>query len=372
MLLQTKDCKRCGSSFFRPTKISQKQWRELYSNCNECTKYMAKHEKSKLMIQARWGNHIRKTKVQKKMIKYKIAFVWQGVSDETIKDKWQDGLRYAMDKIAKKHTVHFFEPWQDINGYDVILYWEAPVTAQGQNAPHYNKVRQNPTKKILLFAGGQIQKQWVDGFDMLFLESKINEKECDDLGIKWHHAFGVNNKKFSDTIPTKTNRLYDGMLHGTCASWKRQWLIGEAFGPRGLVIGRGQDSDPYPFNRCKELGAVVLPDSPPGIIKQFMRESHALVNCCDYWGGGQRATLEAMAVGLPVVCCNDSPKNMEFIQESGFGKIVEPNAQAIKQAVEDIKANPMDPRIGIKYVKEKWSGDVYAKQLLEGIKKIVI
>lgn len=300
-----------------------------------------------------------------------IAFVWQGVSDEDTRNKWKDGLRYAIDKIAKTHTVDFFEPWQDIIGYDVILYWEAPITAQGQNAPHYNKVRQNPTQKALLFAGGPIRKEWVTGFDLLFLESKINEKECDDLGIPWYHAFGVNTEEFSVTQRNTKEKKYDGMLHGTCASWKRQWLIGEAFGNRGCVIGKGQDSDPYPFNRCRELGAGVFPESSPSVIKDLMQDSVALVNCCDYWGGGQRATLEAMAVGLPVVCCNDSPKNIEFIEESGFGRIASPDVHSIRQAVEDLKQNPPDPKIGIEYVRAKWSGDVYAEQLLEGIKKII-
>lgn len=303
--------------------------------------------------------------------KLKISLVWQGISDEKIKDKWKDGLRYAIDKIAKTHTVDFFEPWQDIVGYDVILYWEAPVTAQGQNAPHYNKVRQNPTKKALLFAGGPIKKEWVSGFDLLFLESKINEKECDELGIPWHHAFGVNTKEFSVKQRSTKEKRYDGMLHGTCASWKRQWLIGEALGNRGCVVGRGQDSDPMPFNRCRELGSDVFPESSPSIIIDLMQDSVALVNCCDYWGGGQRATLEAMAVGLPVVCCNDSPKNMEFIEESGFGRIASPDIHSIRQAVEELKQNPPDPKIGIEYVRTKWSGDVYAEQLLEGIKKII-
>lgn len=303
--------------------------------------------------------------------KLKISFVWQGISQEKIRDGWKDGLRYAIDKIAKTHTVTFNEPWDDIVDQDIILYWEAPVTAQGQNAPHYNKVRQNPTKKALLFAGGPIKIEWVNGFDLLFLESKINEKECDDLGIPWHHAFGVNTKEFSVKQRSTKEKKYDGMLHGTCASWKRQWLIGEAFGNRGCVIGRGQDSDPMPFNRCRELGSDVFPESSPSIIKDLMQDSVSLVNCCDYWGGGQRATLEAMAVGLPVVCCNDSPKNMEFIEESGFGRIASPDIHSIRQAVEELKQNPPDPKIGIDYVRTKWSGDVYAEQLLEGINKII-
>ena len=48
-------------------------------------------------------------------------------------------------------------------------------------------------------------------------------------------------------------------------------------------------------------------------------------------------TLEAMACGVPVVCMEDSPKNREYVEESGFGKVVYPNKEEIKRAVEEIK-----------------------------------
>lgn len=303
--------------------------------------------------------------------KYKIAFVWQGVSDEKIKEQWQDGLRYAIDKIAKKHIVHFKEPFAELEGYDLILYWEAPVTAQGPNGPYYNKVRQNPTKKALLFAGGPIKKEWMTGFDLVFLESKINEKECDDIGIPWRHAFGVNTEIFRYKQYPAIDKIYDGMLHGTCASWKRQWLLGEALRDKGLVMGRKQDSDPTPFLRCAEFGTTVMDQQTPQWVAKFLRESHTLVNPCDEWGGGQRATLEAMAMGVPVVCCNDSPKNMEFVLESGFGAVADPTAESIRNAVNELKERKLDPFIGVNYVKEKWSGDIYAQQLLAGIDELL-
>lgn len=374
MLLAVKECVRCGEDFFKHPKFSQKQW-STKKYCKNCSKKQ-KQEIVKVMTEKRWGGHIKKTN-RRKMKRYKIAFVWQGISDPKVREKWKDGLWYAMNKIEKIYnginTVHYFEPWQDIVGYDIILYWEAPVTAQGANAPHYNKVRENPTPKILLFAGGPIKPEWVKGFDMLFLESKINEKECDELGIPWHHAFGINHKAFNLNHAglLKKHRKYDGMLHGTCASWKRQWLIGEALGEKGCLVGKTQDSDSYPFTRCAELGVNIYPESGPAILRDLLRNSYTLVNPCDYWGGGQRATLEAMSCGIPVVCCTDSPKNREFVEESGFGRVVEPNAQAIKQAVEELKANQLNPKIGREYVLSKWSGDIYAKQILEGIAKII-
>lgn len=297
----------------------------------------------------------------------KIAFVWQGISQEKIFNQWNDGLRVAIDLISKEHEVSFHEPWDDIVDVDFILYWEAPCTMNGQNAPHYNKVRLNPIKKALCFAGGPIKKEWVEGFDLLFLESKINEGECDALGIKWRHAFGINDKVFKYK---PTEKKWDGMLQGTCASWKRQWLIGEALKEKGLLCGRGQDSDPYPFNKCREEGVTILPEQPAKEVAKLINSSHTVVNPCDYWGGGQRATLEAMACGVPVVCCTDSPKNREYIEESGFGCVVEPNASAIRDAVNGLKSGQLDPMIGVNYIKSKWTGKHYANQLLEGIYEI--
>lgn len=350
-----KNCKTCQKLCYKPYKYSKQQWKDFAYCGMDCL----------------WKAKIKNNKPKK--TKMKIAFVWQGISDEKTRDAWQDGLRYAIDKIGEKHKVTFYEPWDDIVGEDIILYWEAPVTAQGANAPHYHKVRQNPTKKALLFAGGLIKKEWVNGFDLLFVESKINEGECDALGIPWHHAFGINHTKFKRTKNAGARldrKQYKAGLHGTCASWKRQWLIGEAFGKDAWLAGKGQDSDPYPFRRCEELGVEMNGTMFPRFIAEKLEKTWVLVNPADYWGGGQRATLEAMSCGVPVVCCNDSPKNMEFIQESGFGAVCEPTAESIRNAVEGLVNNYPDFNIGVNYILNKWSGDIYAEQLLEGIKKI--
>lgn len=298
----------------------------------------------------------------------KIGFVRQEISHPHIKEYWQDGLATALNIIGKDHIVTYHEPWDTIENVDVILYHEAPCTFGGNNSHHYNKVRTNPIKKALLFAGGAIRKEWVSGFDILFLESKINEKECDDLGISWHHAFGINDKIFKYE---KKEKMYDGMLAGTCASWKRQWLIGEALGDKGLVCGKNQESDPQPFIKCKEFGTLVLPEQRAESVASLLNQSFTCVNPCDYWGGGQRATLEAMACGVPVICCTDSPKNREFVEASGFGRVVEPNAQDIKRAVEELKANQMNPQIGVDYIQSKWTSKIYAKQILEGVRRII-
>jgi len=350
--MKFKNCEGCGKEKRRPYKYSQAQWDEFKYCSKRCL-----------------GDS--KINPDKKPPRKRIAFVWQGISDPQVLNQWNDGLREAMRLLTFKYKVLFYEPFHEIENADLILYWEAPVTAQGQNGPYYNKVRQNPIKKALLFAGGPIKREWVSGFDLLFLESKINERECDELGIRWKHAFGINDKNFKFSKKENPKKYWDGMLAGTGASWKRQWLIGEALGNRALLMGRDQETDSMPFRVCREQGATVMGEQSSSFVARCLRESHTCVNPCDYWGGGQRATLEAMAMGVPVVVCNDSPKNIEFVEASGFGRIVDPSAQSIKEAVEDLKANPLDPLIGVNYVKSKWSAKIYAEQLISGIEEIL-
>lgn len=350
--MEKKLCHTCQKEYSRNPKFSQKQWDESKRCSNEC----------------KWEAKYNPDLIRRK----KIAFVWQGVSDLKILAQWNDGLREAMRIIhLSGYQVKFYEPWNEITDVDLILYWEAPCTAMGTNGPHYNKVRENPIKKALLFAGGPIKAEWVKGFDLLFLESKINEHECDELGIRWKHAFGINDRNFVYSKRENPKKIWDGMLAGTGASWKRQWLIGEALGEKAILMGRDQDTDPMPFRVCREHGSTVLGEQSSQFVAKTLRQSHTCINPCDYWGGGQRATLEAMAMGVPVICCDDSPKNREFIEESGFGRVVGPNVPDIRHAVEELKANPMDPMIGVNYVKSKWSAKIYAEQIIEGIKELL-
>lgn len=295
------------------------------------------------------------------MDKKRIAFVWQGISGRY--GIWKDGLWRAMKRIEEQHEVIYCEPTDEIPEDAIVLYWEAPCTILGKDSDNYKKIKSLPNKKALLFAGGRIEKEWLDGFDHVFVESKINDEELTQVGVPHSTAFGINEEIF---YPEKLEKIYDGSHFGTCASWKRQWLVGEAVGSKGLVVGRYQETDPTPFKRCKELGVTVLDEKHPEELRTLLNQSHTCLQTSEYWGGGQRCTLEALACDVPVICMTDSPKNREYVEESGCGLVVEPNAQNISDAVHIVKATDYGTR-GSDYVKSKWTSKHYADNLLKWI-----
>ena len=297
----------------------------------------------------------------------RIAFCWTGgVKNKDRFDRWNDGLRAAMRLIEQEHEVTYHEPEEDLPEVDWILFWEAPCThASDVWGNAYKKVQYSGQKKALLFAGGPIQRQWVEGFNHIFVESLINRDDFDRMGVKNSIAFGVNTDIFRPI--TDANKVYTTVTHGTCASWKRQNLVGEAFKEKALIFGQPQDTDPKMFDDCRAFGCEVLLEQTYERTNLLLNSAHVSVNCADFWGGGQRATLEAMACDLPVVVMNDSPKNREYVEASGAGYICNPDPQSIRTAVQIALEDKKRPS-GREYVMKNWTPEHYKNAILSALK----
>lgn len=300
----------------------------------------------------------------------KINFLWQGLYGEKRYGHWNDGLYAALKLIEKEHEVRYLEPSHpDIDKCDIILYWEALCTFAGKDRDNYQKVRLTNKPKILLFAGGPIKDEWCDGFDLFLVESKINEEEFSAIGRPWLRAFGVDTQTMK---PEQQPKVFDAVFPGTCASWKRQSLFSRALGSKGVICGRFQESDPIGFMKARENGTVVFNELPYHAVNTLYNSSWCCVNTSEFWGGGQRTTLESMAAGIPVIVMSDSPKNIEYVQESGAGLIVEPNEEAIRRGIEEIKKwTPEERGRGIKYVQSKWTEVHYKNAIIEGINQVL-
>ena len=301
--------------------------------------------------------------------KLKIGFCWQGVSEKHIYQHWGDGLRAAMRIIEKDHQVLYYEPYQEIKDVDVILYWEAPVTWAGKDKDNYIKIQTNQIPKIMLFAGGQVKKEYCVGFDLFLVESKINEDDFSAIGLPWLRAFGVDTEIMK---PEKQPKVFDAVFPATCAGWKRHELFSRALSDRGVICGRYQETDPIGFLKARENKTLVLPELPYQAVNALYNASWCCVNTSSEWGGGQRTTLEAMAAGIPVIVMKDSIKNREYVEESGAGLVVDPDEQQIRNAVEEIKKWPPEQRAkGRAYVESKWTAKHYADNIIKGINQVL-
>lgn len=300
----------------------------------------------------------------------RIAFIWQGFDGRY--GQWNDGLRAAMRIIEQEHEVMYLDfPLRvaDLVEFnpDAVLYWEAPTTINGKDATNYRTVCELPYRKFLLFAGGPINPMWVKDFELLFVESRVNEEECERFGIPYKRAFGVNTQVMK---PQMQPKVFHGALPATCASWKRHWLLADALHDKAVFMGRYQQHDPMGFDRAHKAGSLVLPELSAEGVASILNASYTMVNTSDVWGGGQRATLEAMACGVPPVVMEDSPKNREFVEESDFGYIVPPDSSIIAATVGIVVANygVQDTMKGVQYIESKWTESHYAKAILDGIR----
>jgi hypothetical protein len=281
----------------------------------------------------------------------------------------KDVLWKAMQLLEQYHEVKYFDfPLKGIFEFkpDVVLYWEAPCTIKGKDAENYNSVCALPFKKCLLFAGGELKADWVKDFDHVFVESMINEEDCDRQDIPFSRAFGVNTDIFK---PKKENVMYDAFLPATFAEWKRHELFA-IVGDRGCCAGRVQEFDKNGYNACIKANVNVLPEQSPEDVSKLINQSYCVLNTSSFWGGGQRATLEAMACGVPVIVMSDSPKNVEYVKESGGGIICDPDKESILKAIDIIKDNKTYGTKGLEYVLNNWTEYHYATAIINVIKDL--
>lgn len=298
----------------------------------------------------------------------KLVLYWQGISGRY--GVWRDGLWAAMQEIEKQgHSVDYLEPGEDAPwDTDVVMYWESPCTLNGKDADRYKAVLAINKPKVLLFAGGPVRPDICYGFDLYFVESKVNEEEFERLGLPWKRAFGVNTQIMR---PERQPKRFLGFMQATYAAWKRHDLFSEALGASGACAGRKQEHEPFCYQVCEQRGVLTLPELSPEATAAMINASHAVVNTAEYWGGGQRCTLEAMACGVFPIVTEDSPKNREYVEEAGFGAVVPPSAPVIRATAEQIAADGYDPMVGVRYIQSKWTEKHYAEALLAGIRDVL-
>ncbi len=292
----------------------------------------------------------------------RIAFLWNGITDHYGK-RFTDGLYLALKRLEDRHTIGYFEP-DDITRIDsfkpdVLLYWAALCENLKPLVASYKY------KKAICFAGGPIDKTNVNGFDLYFTESSINEYELEQLRKPWMRAFGINERVFK---PKDVQKEYDAIFWGAFAQWKRHDLFAPSVEKMGISIGQHQAHEPECYNVCKRWGVKTLEESSKKVVVDLINKSYTALNTANFFGGGQRMTLEAMACNVPPIVMIDSPKNSEYVRESGYGIICDPNVEAIREAI--LKAKEINNHTGREYIMSKYTSKHYADALEKGLQQL--
>ncbi len=283
----------------------------------------------------------------------KIAFLWCAGSPRN----WDDGLAAAMSLIEKHHTVEYFlkeREIPEINAFnpDWTLVWG------NLHEPYFEKLETVRSKKALLFAGGEPQSEWRELFDVIFVESSDWQAKIEG-SIR---AFGTNTDIF---YPQEMPKAWKGIFPATFADWKRHYLFAEALGEDGLCVGRKQERDTESYKVAWRNNCGIINEVPRQVLRVLYNMSEWTVLPSDYWGGSQRPCVESLACGTPVVTFEDS-KPAEFVRESGCGVVVSSEAELKKVLILE---NPEDYAGGEQYIRDTWTHQHYAKNILNGLER---
>lgn len=301
----------------------------------------------------------------------KVAFIWDFSVNPVDVYSWNDGLNAALKLLSREYgkdiytivsdnPAEIYEKIENINP-DLILAWGS------LDRPSFAGLNNFSVPVGLCFAGGSTEHPHLDNFDIVFVESEVYFDKFKEQGVNVKRAFGTNDILFEPL--EGVNKKFEACYPAAFAAWKRHNLFAEAVKNNGLAIGKFIPEEAHIIQDCVDKGVFVLPQVPYVVLPYIINQSHSVLITADSSGGSQRAVLEAMACNVQPIVMSDSDKNTEYVKESGFGQICDPNVESIREAIEKVKKTPYNER-GREYIKANYSAAKYAEDLNVGLESI--
>lgn len=286
--------------------------------------------------------------------KLNIAFVWYFDKASQVYDNWRDGLRSAMDIVAKKHNVSWYldKEVPDFNEkLDFILLWD------DTNSKFFDIIDKYKCKKGLCLTTMPSNIQNLQKMDVVYCEStpvfhevmshsyriiEENYNQVVEPVFKAIKAFGTDTDLFKPNSKVVKDIPY--FYPATFSPWKRQDEIADLSNSLYLV-GTIQPDGMDIYQRCANRGCIIETGYFPvsKIVKMYQRAENVILPAVH---GSERTCLEAMACDiLPIVIHPQNDKLYSYIlefKESGL----------------------KSPR---EFVLKNYSHEIYAQKLLEGI-----
>lgn len=319
-------------------------------------------------------------------LRLKIAFLhdWDVSPDEQF--EYVDGLRRALEVLAYNgHEVHYISgsalsgpltiPYK---GYTISLVPSDEQLTQlierltpsvivcwgSLDRPWHQVVhdRFRTIPKVLCFAGGPRDHAAKSYFRVIVCESQVYIDDFTKAGVTAVRGFGTNVECFR---PQRLPKRWDAIYPASLCFHKNLELFAKTFQSRGLCVGNHNEHTVA--SKILSFGTSLLHRVSSRTLCDLYNMSRLTVVTAGREGGAQRVVLESMACGIPVIVMSDHDRCVEFVQASGFGRVVHPVECEILEAAEQLMSNPMDPQIGRDYVTQNWSEYHYAESLMSAM-----
>lgn len=269
--------------------------------------------------------------------KLRIAFVWYFDQASKVIDNWKDGLRSAMEIIAKKHHVDWYLDKKLPQGkYDWILVW---CDAQSE----FLDIPYDAKKGIFLTALPQDYSK-IRGLDVVFCESQPILDAVRAQGCHAVKAFGTDTDFFQPSAEYKNISFF---YPATFSPWKRQSEIAY-LGDQLLCVGTLQPDGQVEYQACIDNGVKVeLGYFPARKILSYYQRSNCVIIPAIH--GSERTVLEAMS-------CNMLPQILHPLE----------NSRAFSCILEYQDSGTLTPR---DFVVKNYSHKAYADTILRIIEE---
>jgi hypothetical protein len=239
----------------------------------------------------------------------KIALVWYWERASEIYPNWRDGLRAAMEEIAKKHEVVWFmdkkvpDPKDKWNG---LIFWDDSNSAFFEQLDNYD------CPKTLCLTTNPQNFDNLRKLSAVYCESLPVYNEVRAQGIRAIHAFGTDTNFYSPDTTIKKDIEY--FYPATFSPWKLQSKIAY-LGNRLTCIGTVQPDGVSELQECLKNGVNIEEGYFPAekIRDYYRRSQHVIIPAVH---GSERTILEAMSCNiLPEVINPGNVKAQSYIRE---------------------------------------------------------
>lgn len=238
----------------------------------------------------------------------RLAFIWYWDRASEIMPNWRDGLRAAIEEIAKEHEVVWF---LDKQAPDPKEHWDGIIFWDDSNSAFFAQLDNYSCPKTLCLTTDPHNFDNLRKLDAVYCESDPIYNTVRAQGIRAIKAFGTDTDFF--TPDSTVDKDIEYFYPATFSPWKRQADIAY-LGDKLLCVGTIQPDGIEEHKACIEAGVQVEEGYfPVEAIRGYFRRSRQVIIPAVH--GSERTVLEAMSCDILPDIINNNKRAESYITE---------------------------------------------------------